>query len=266
MTEDSRRGAGVRAEAVHKRFPDGTIAIDRLDLDVEAGQFVALVGPSGCGKSTFLRLVAGLSEVSSGILTVDGLPPPEARAKHRRLAFVPQDPTLLRWRRVRDNVALPLELRHVPQADVRKRVDEALDLVGLLDVGQMYPHQLSGGMRMRVSIARALATDPTLLLMDEPFGALDEITRQRLEDELLALWQECHFTCLFVTHSVQEAAYLSQRLLVMGPRPARIAAVHEIRFSGPRLPTLRTETTFVSLVASVSTDLSDAIETGRASS
>ena len=261
-TQDSPRGASVHAAAVHKRFPDGTIAIDSLDLDVEPGQFVAMVGPSGCGKSSFLRLVAGLSEVSSGRLTVDGLPPPEARAKHRRLAFVLQDPTLLRWRRVRANVALPLELRHLPQADIHKRVDEALALVRLLDVGQMYPHQLSGGMRMRVSIARALAADPSLLLLDEPFGALDEITRQRLNDELLALWQECRFTCLFVTHSVQEAAYLSQRLLVLGPRPTRVAAVHEIPFPEPRLAALRTEADFVSLVARVSGDLSRSLETG----
>ena len=266
MTDDPPRGASVRAAAVHKRFPDGTIAIDTLDLDVEAGQFVALVGPSGCGKSTFLRLVAGLSQVSSGSLTVDGLPPPEARARHRRLAFVLQDPTLLRWRRVRGNVALPLELRHLPPTDIRRRVDEALELVRLLDVGDMYPQQLSGGMRMRVSIARALVADPSLLLMDEPFGALDEITRQRLEDELLALWQKRRFTCLFVTHSVQEAAYLSQRLLVMGPRPARIRAVHEIRFPEPRLSTLRTESAFVSLVARVTTDLSRGIETGGGAS
>ena len=259
MVADSP-GAHVSASVLHKRFDDGTVAVCNLDLEVLAGQFVALVGPSGCGKSTVLRLVAGLTEVTSGTLSVDGLPPREARSTHRSLAYVLQDPTLLRWRRVRDNVALPLELRALPRTEIRERVAAALDLVGLQDVGDMFPQQLSGGMRMRVSIARALATDPTLLLLDEPFGALDEITRQRLNDELLELWRERQFTCLFVTHSVQEAAYLSQRVLIMGPRPTRVTAVHEVPFSQPRLETLRTEPAFARLVAAVSRDLSLAME------
>ena len=244
---------------MHKRFADGTIAVDGMNLDVTAGQFVALVGPSGCGKSTFLRLVAGLTEISSGTLTVDGLPPQEARANELSLAYVLQDPTLLRWRRVRDNVALPLELRHLPRAEIRARVGGALELVGLQDVGDMFPQQLSGGMRMRVSIARALAAEPSLLLLDEPFGALDEITRQRLNDELLDLWRQRRFTCLFVTHSVQEAAYLSQRVLIMGPRPTRVAAEHEVSFAEPRHATLRTEPAFARLLAAVSRDLSRAM-------
>lgn len=255
-------GAHVRATQVHKRFPDGTHAVDGLDVDVSAGQFVALVGPSGCGKSTFLRLVAGLTEASSGELTVDGLPPQQSRALHRRLAYVLQDPTLLRWRRVRDNVALPLELRGVAPAEIEARVSDALEVVRLADVGRMFPHQLSGGMRMRVSIARALAADPTLLLMDEPFGALDEITRQRLNDELLDLWRQRRFTCLFVTHSVHEAAYLSQRVMIMGPRPARISAAHDVTFPEPRQATLRTDPAFASLVADISQDLSQAIHVG----
>ena len=263
MTVHTPGGAHLSATSVHKRFADGTIAIDRLDLDVEAGQFVSLVGPSGCGKSTFLRLVAGLADVTKGILTVDGLSPEQARAQHRRLAYVLQDPTLLRWRRVWDNVALPLELRAFPPVDIRSRVETALELVGLQDVGDMFPRQLSGGMRMRVSIARALATDPTLLLMDEPFGALDEITRQRLNDELLELWSRHRFTCLFVTHSVHEAAYLSQRVLVLGPQPTRTAAVHEVAFAEPRPKTLRTDVEFSRLVAAISADLSQATEGGH---
>ncbi len=260
MTADPTSGAHVYATAVHKRFADGTVAVDNLDVEVSPGQFVALVGPSGCGKSTFLRLVAGLTGISAGTLTVDGMPPHEARASQRRLAYVLQDPTLLRWRRVRDNVALPLELRHMPRNDIQVRVNDALELVGLQDVGDMFPRQLSGGMRMRVSIARALVAEPSLLLLDEPFAALDEITRQRLNDELLELWRQRRFTCLFVTHSVQEATYLSQRVLVMGPRPTRVTAEHGVAFDEPRSATLRTDLAFVRLVAGVSRDLSQAME------
>ncbi len=259
MTEAAPSGACLRGTQVHKRFDDDMIAIDTVDLDIAAGQFVALVGPSGCGKSTLLRLLAGLTTVTSGELTVDGLTPRQARAKERRLAYVLQDPTLLRWRRVRDNVALPLELRHLPTTEVQQRVETALQWVGLEDVGRMYPQQLSGGMRMRVSIARALAAEPSLLLMDEPFGALDEITRQRLNDELLELWQKRGFTCLFVTHSVHEAAYLSQQVMIMGPRPGRITAVHQVPFAHPRSADLRTSPAFAGFVKQLSADLTQAM-------
>jgi NitT/TauT family transport system ATP-binding protein len=255
-------GAAVSSEGVGKTFDDGTVALHDFDLDVPSGRFVSLVGPSGCGKSTFLRLVAGLSPVTAGRLTVDGMEPRQARAQQHRLAYVLQDPTLLRWRRVRDNVALPLELDGVPAAQIRERVEESLAVVGLADVGHMFPDQLSGGMRMRVSIARALALEPTLLLMDEPFGALDEITRQRLNDELLDLWRARRFTCLFVTHSVLEATYLSERVVVLGPRPARIVAARDVPFD-ERTPALRTDTAFADLVARLSGDLSRAIEGDR---
>lgn len=246
--------ARVTATTLTKQFPDGTLAVDGFDLDVEPGQFVALVGPSGCGKSTFLRLVAGLADPTGGTLLVDGLAPRQARGQRNELAYVLQDPTLLRWRRVRDNVALPLELRRIAPAEAANRIDEALELVGLHDVGDRFPHQLSGGMRMRVSIARALASEPTLLLMDEPFGALDEITRHRLNDDLLALWEARRFTCLFVTHSVLEASYLSQRVAVLSSRPATITALHDVPF-GPHDATLRTDPRFSQLVATIAADL-----------
>lgn len=260
---DASPGAAVVARAVTKRFPEGLQAIGRLDLDAAPGEFIALVGPSGCGKSTFLRLVAGLAEPSDGELAVDGLSPRVSRARQRNLAYVLQDPTLLKWRRVAANVALPLQLRHWPGPRVEERVGAALDLVGLHDMAHLFPQQLSGGMRMRVSIARALAADPTLLLLDEPFGALDEITRQRLNEDLLGLWRERRFTCLFVTHSVLEAVYLSQKVLVLSSRPARVAAVHRVPFPHPRPSTLRTDPGFVALVQAVSADLSRTLGSAR---
>ena len=246
-------GVAVEARGVRKRFDDGLLAVEGLDAAIGAGEFVAFVGPSGCGKSTFLRLVSGLALPSGGELTVGGQAP---RQRHgRRLAYVLQDPTLLRWRRVAANVALPLELRHLPRADIESRVQAALTRVGLDDVAGLYPHQLSGGMRMRVSIARALATDPGLLLMDEPFGALDEISRQRLNEDLQGLWSRRGFTCLFVTHNVQEAVFLSQRVIVLSARPARVVAVHEVGFPVPRDARLRSAAAFVDLVQTVSADL-----------
>ena len=199
----------VVAEGLAKQFPSGVEALRDLNLEISRGQFVSIVGPSGCGKSTFLRLVAGLDAPTSGELRVDGHDP-------LGLAFVFQDATLLPWRSVAHNITLPLELR---REDADERVAQTLALVGLTDFAAAYPAQLSGGMRMRVSIARALVTRPQILLLDEPFGALDEITRQRLNEELLHLWQEDRWTGLFVTHNVSEAVFLSQRVLVMSARP-----------------------------------------------
>ena len=249
----------VAADGVGKRFPDGLQALDGVDLQVRAGEFVALVGPSGCGKSTVLRLVAGLTRPTAGALAVCGLPAEVARRQGLRLAYVLQDPTLLRWRRVAGNVALPLELRGPPPDRIRYQVAEALDTVGLGEFAQSFPRQLSGGMRMRVSIARALVTSPELLLMDEPFGALDDITRQRLNLELLPLWEAAPWTCLFVTHSVPEACFLSERVLVMGPRPGRILFSEKVPFPHPRPPGLRLDPRFIELVASVSRRLEAAL-------
>jgi NitT/TauT family transport system ATP-binding protein len=200
--------------------------------------------------------VAGLQTPTQGTLTVKGLETAASdRASVGSLAYVLQDPTLLPWRHTEGNVALPLELRRFPGNEVRQRVDDALDMVGLNEFRHSFPHQLSGGMRMRASIARALALSPELLLMDEPFGALDELSRIRLNEELLGLWERDRWTCLFVTHSVHEAVFLSQRVLVMSSRPGRILADMEVPFAFPRSPSLRAEPGFVEFAATVSNRL-----------
>ena len=206
----------LRLRGVRKAFPNGTVALDGMDLAVQPGEFVSLLGPSGCGKSTALRLIAGLAAPSAGTVEWGGGPP--------RLGFVFQEPTLMPWRTVWGNVRLPLQMAGVPRREAEPRVTEALARVGLAGFERAYPRQLSGGMRMRVSIARAVATRPSVLLMDEPFAALDEITRARLNDDLLRLWSEGGLTVIFVTHSVYESVYLSSRIVVMAPRPGRVVA------------------------------------------
>ena len=238
----------VVAAGLNKYFPSGVQALHGLNLEIGRGQFVSIVGPSGCGKSTFLRLVAGLDEPTSGELRVEGHDP-------LGLAFVFQDATLLPWRSVAHNITLPLELR---REDADERVAQTLELVGLTDFAAAYPAQLSGGMRMRVSIARALVTRPQILLLDEPFGALDEITRQRLNEELLRLWQEDHWTSLFVTHNVSEAVFLSQRVLVMSARPGRILADIPIPFPYPRSAYLRSAPEFIRIANGISRQLAHA--------
>ncbi len=240
----------IVAAGLNKYFPSGVQALRDLDLEIGRGQFVSIVGPSGCGKSTFLRLVAGLDDPTSGELRVEGHDP-------LGLAFVFQDATLLPWRSVAHNITLPLELRH---ADADERVAQTLELVGLTDFAAAYPAQLSGGMRMRVSIARALVTRPQILLLDEPFGALDEITRQRLNEELLRLWQEDHWTSLFVTHNVSEAVFLSQRVLVMSARPGHLLADVPIPFPYPRSPYLRSAPEFIRITSEISRQLAHADE------
>jgi len=242
----------VSASNLGKRFASGVEALARVDLEIRRGEFVSIVGPSGCGKSTLLRLVAGLTRPTDGSLTVDGQSPLEARRTRQELAYVFQEATLLPWRTVAQNVALPLELRGQQDSAA---VDQVLELVGLADFARAYPRQLSGGMRMRVSIARALITRPDLLLLDEPFGALDEITRQRLNEELLRLWESERWTGLFVTHSVYEAVFLSQRVLVMSARPGRLIADIAVPFAHPRLPDLRTAPEFNRLAGEVSRQL-----------
>jgi len=208
----------VSLRGVGKAFGTGTLALDRLDLDVRTGEFLSLLGPSGCGKSTALRIIAGLSEPSRGSVTWQG---GDAR---RGIGFVFQEPTLMPWATVLDNVFLPLKLGGADRAAEIPRVMDTLSRVGLAEFAQAYPRELSGGMRMRVSIARALVTAPRVLLMDEPFAALDEITRFKLNDDLVALWRELGMTVVFVTHSVFESVYLSERIVVMTGRPGRVSS------------------------------------------
>ncbi|MBN8490841.1 MAG: ABC transporter ATP-binding protein [Burkholderiales bacterium] len=221
----------LRLRGVDKTYANGTHALQGLDLDIRPGEFVSLLGPSGCGKSTALRLMAGLGEPSAGVIDWPGSRY-DARGKpERELGFVFQDATVMPWATVADNVYLPLRLQDRPRAEVAERVAEVLALVGLSRFGEAYPRELSGGMRMRVSIARALVTQPKLLLMDEPFAALDEITRHRLSDDLLAIRERVGCTVVFVTHSVYESVYLSSRIIVLAARPGRI--VGEIGIDEP---------------------------------
>jgi NitT/TauT family transport system ATP-binding protein len=236
--ERAARGVRVRLKRLVKAFPRGGPVVDGLDLDVGAGSFVALLGPSGCGKSTLLRLVAGLEAADAGSVTLEG------GTSAARVAFVFQDANLLPWRTVLDNAALPLELAGVPAARRRDVARRALAEVGLAEATSKLPHELSGGMRMRVSLARALVTEPELLLLDEPFAALDELTRQRLDDQLRELWARLGLTVMFVTHSVDEAAYLAERALVLSARPARIVSDHALDLPRERTVSLRTEPAF----------------------
>jgi len=247
----------ITSQDISVQFSDGVEALSGVDLHVGEHEFVAIVGPSGCGKSTFLRLVAGLQAPSHGVLRVNATQTAASNGggSMAKLAYVLQDPTLLPWRHTEGNVALPLELRRLDRDEIAQRVIQALDMVGLSEFKGSFPHQLSGGMRMRVSIARALALSPDLLLMDEPFGALDELSRIRLNEELLGLWERDRWTCLFVTHSVHEAVFLSQRVVVMSSRPGRILADVEVPFAFPRSRSLRAEPRFVEFAASVSTQL-----------
>jgi len=235
-------GLAVSLRGVTKVYGNGVMALGPLDLDVAEGEFVSLLGPSGCGKSTALRLIAGLTAPTSGAVGVANHAG-RARIGHsigHGIGFVFQEPTLMPWTSVRENVRLPLKLAHAPAAQANASVDEALTQVGLAEFAEAYPRELSGGMKMRVSLARALVTDPDILLMDEPFAALDEITRFRLNNDLLALWRDLRKTVIFVTHSVFESVYLSQRVIVMTPRPGRIHAEFRIDAAEPRTEDFRT--------------------------
>jgi NitT/TauT family transport system ATP-binding protein len=240
----------VSFAAVTKVYDNGVSALGPLDLDVKRGEFVSLLGPSGCGKSTALRLIAGLTAPSSGTVSVSHRAS-EARAGHS-IGFVFQEPTLMPWASVRDNVRLPLRLAHVPAAETDQRIGEALAQVGLAEFTDAYPRELSGGMKMRVSLARALVTNPDILLMDEPFAALDEITRFRLNNDLLELWRKLHMTIIFVTHSVFESVYLSQRVIAMSQRPGRINAEFRIDTSEPRVEDFRMSADYAAYCREVS--------------
>lgn len=229
-------------------------ALRGIDIDVAQGEFLSLLGPSGCGKSTLLRVVADLIPPSSGELRILGGSPAEARER-RDIGFVFQDAALLPWRTVLSNVSLPLEVEKGRQRSGQASPRELLELVGLSGWESAYPHELSGGMRQRVSIARALVSSPRILLMDEPFGALDEITRDRMNDELRRIWRETRTTILFVTHSIYESAYLGQRVLVMAARPGRVKEMVDVALPGERQLSLRETPAFVSLAARLRTIL-----------
>jgi NitT/TauT family transport system ATP-binding protein len=234
----------LRLAGISKTFSNDVTALANVDLTIRPGEFVSLLGPSGCGKSTLLKLIAGLAAPSAGTIewpqsAYDALGTPEPA-----LGFVFQEPTLLPWRTVADNVHLPLMLAGIGKREAKSRVDDVLALVGLSAFADSYPRQLSGGMKMRVSIARALVTRPTILLMDEPFAALDEITRIKLNDDLLELFARQGLTVIFVTHSVYESVYLSNRIVVMSSRPGRISADIPIEVRYPRTEEYRTSTLY----------------------
>ena len=212
----------VLADGVDKTYPNGTHALQPVHLEVREGELITLLGPSGCGKSTLLKMMAGLLDLDKGSLKLWGAPPAELAQSGRRLAFVFQSPTLMPWADVTTNVRLPLDLAGMARAQSDARVAESLALVGLSKFASALPNALSGGMLMRVSIARALVVHPQLLLMDEPFGALDEITRHKLDAELMGLWRSQGLTVIFVTHSISEAVFLSNRVVMMAARPGRI--------------------------------------------
>jgi len=252
-------------------YPEGPggeprVAIDHVDVTIEAGELVALVGPSGCGKSTLLRMVAGLDQPTTGrvVLGTDHTAAVlrEERDRNAAIGYVFQDPTLMPWRSVSDNVALPLEIAGIARSERLAAAEEALAAVGLRGEGSQYPNQLSGGMRMRVSIARALVAHPRILLMDEPFAAVDEITRQALDQQLRELWERTPMTLLFVTHSVAEAVYLAGRVLVLSARPARLAADLEMDLSRLRRPAVRSEPRYAREVGRVQAALSDQLRPG----
>jgi NitT/TauT family transport system ATP-binding protein len=243
----------VSLRGIEKCFGD-IAALAAIDLDIARGEFVSLLGPSGCGKTTLLRIIAGLVEPTQGERHID------MAGGAGRIGFVFQDPTLMPWSTVFDNVLLPFRLLRRVGATGRERVRAAIAAVGLEGFERAYPRQLSGGMRMRVSIARALVTDPDLLLLDEPFAALDEITRMALNDDLLRLWERYRPTIVFVTHSVFESVYLSNRIAVMTPRPGRIVADLAIDLPQPRERALRTAPRYAALCARVSGELARAME------
>ena len=252
----NKETAMVALRGVSKTFPNGTTAVEDLDLDIRQGEFLTLLGPSGCGKSTALRILAGLTDASHGSVEWrDG-------SAAAGLSFVFQEPTLMPWASVANNVRLPLTLTYREKEASTPLVERALARVGLLPFAQAYPRELSGGMKMRVSIARALVTDPKLLLMDEPFAALDEITRFKLNNDLLALWRELRKTIVFVTHSVFESVYLSQRIVVMTPRPGRIFTEVIIDAPYPRDESFRTSAEYAGYCRKVSEALAAATLAG----
>ena len=245
---DQASAPALRFDGVSMVYPDGTHALSQTSFDVRPGEFVTVVGPSGCGKSTLLKIASGLHDPTTGSVTVD----------RSKVGYVFQDATLLQWRTVQRNVELLAELEGVDKAERARRAAAAIELVGLKGFEGKYPKQLSGGMKMRASLARTLVLDPSVFLFDEPFGAVDEITRERLNDEVISLFERQRFAGLFITHSISEAVFLSTRVLVMSARPGRIIAEVDIPFPYPRVPELRFEPEFARLCGELSHALRDA--------
>lgn len=248
-------GPEIEVKNVSVSFSDnnGGGAVDALrdiNLSIARGEFVSLVGPSGCGKTTLLRAVADLQQPTSGAITVRGQTPREIRLQ-KKYGIVFQSPVLFDWRTVRRNVCMPMELMGLPKKYRTQMVTEMLELVGLLNFGQKYPRELSGGMQQRVGIARALAIRPEILLMDEPFSALDEFTKEKLNEDLLQIWAKTNTTILFVTHNISEAVFLSDRVVVLSPHPGRVSAVVDITLPRPRTLAIKNEPEFGALVAKV---------------
>jgi len=248
VTNAQSAAALVELRALSKRYGKGSLVLEEVSLEVSPGELVALIGPSGCGKSTLLKLLAGLLEPSAGSLAISGRAPHESRGK---LAYIFQEATLLPWLTVKKNIELPLRLRGVPQRERARAAEDLLDTVGLDKVRTYYPRQLSGGMRMRVSLARGLSLKPEILLLDEPFGALDAMTRNELNVELLRLRAAHPFTGFFVTHSVSEAVFLAQRVVILSANPGRIAHVHQVSLPDERNEELRESLQYQREVAEV---------------
>ena len=250
----------VTFQNVSKIYNNGTVALKNFDLTIHEGEFISFLGPSGCGKSTALRMSAGLGDATAGDVLVFDKSPLEMLKDSNDIAFVFQDANLLPWRTVLDNVLLPLELRGGNKRDKKAEALRVLEMVGLKDHVKSYPRELSGGMKMRVSIARALASKPKLLLMDEPFAALDEMTRNSLQLELLEIWQKEKTTILFVTHNVYEAVFLSTRIAVMSARPGRLSSLIDVKLPYPRTLNLRTSREFSDYVDLASERLENSSE------
>lgn len=253
MSTESSSAITILGLCVSYKDPDGqgsVTALNDVSLDIQRGEFVSLLGPSGCGKTTLLKTVADLQEPSSGIVSIHGMTPREARLK-RKFGIVFQSPVLFDWRTVRRNICMPMEVIGLPPKERTRRVDETLELVGLTKFGRKYPHQLSGGMQQRVGIARALALDPEILLMDEPFSALDEFTKEKLHLDLLDIWTKTQKNILFVTHNIAESVFLSDRIVVMSPHPGRVSAVIPVDLPRPRTMDLKGTPEFARLVAAV---------------
>ncbi len=251
----ARPEAEIVIDNLSIQFPDKNggepvVALKNVSLEIKQGEFVSFVGPSGCGKTTLLRTIADLQQPSSGRVTVRGQSPREIRLQ-KKYGIVFQNPVLYDWRTVRRNICMPMELMGVPKKQRTATVSEMLEMVGLYNFGRKYPHQLSGGMQQRVGIARALAIKPEILLMDEPFSALDEFTKEKLNEDLLTIWNKTNKTILFVTHNISEAVFLSDRIVVLSPHPGRVSAIVDVTLPRPRTLATKTTPEFGALVTKV---------------